>query len=429
MNRTRGLRLLCLGQTLQLAGLSVSMPYLALYLNTDRALGMGLVGVFLAVTVLAGAFGSAVGGRLSDRAGRRVVMVGALVARAAFTWLLAEAIAGGWRLAALAAVQMAGAFLGNLYFPAAQAWVAERWESHERVEAFGWLRVASNLGWAVGPAVGGFFLAGSYAPMFRVTSVVCLLTAAYIRAALPEEPVQLPCAPCASSGVPIPPPNGVAAWLGTAVSPFRGKVDPRFARMCAWTVLLGTVMSQLVAPLSVHAVRYAGVAPGKVGLLFSLNGFLVVALQAPVAKALRGRRISKALWGGSVLYALGYALVGRAGGFAGLAAAMVVITLGEITVSPGLSALSANLAGPGELGRYAGLNGFAHHTGSALGPLLGGAALQYLSPRHPAAPWLLVALLALTAAAGFRGLGRRLADDEDGFKRAPALPEPALEAA
>lgn len=429
MTRTRGLRLLCLGQTLQLAGLSVSMPYLALYLNTERGLEMGLVGLFLAVTVLAGAFGSAVGGRLSDKVGRRRVMVSALLARSVFTFLLAAAIAGGWRLGALAGVQMLGAFLGCLYFPAAQAWIAERWEPHERIVAFGWLRVAANLGWAIGPALGGLFLAGSYAPMFRFTSAVCLATALYLRAALPKEPVKAPCAPCESPEAPMPPPNGVGAWLGAVASPFSGGVDARFARMCVFTFVLGTVMSQLVAPLSVHAVRFGGVLPSRVGLLFSLNGFLVVALQAPLAKALRGRRISRALWAGGLLYAVGYAAVGRAEGFAGLAAAMVVITLGEITVSPGLSALSANLASPGELGRYAGLSAFAQQAGSAMGPLLGGLGLQYLSPRHPAAPWLVVALLALVAATGFRSMGGRLSDDEDGFKRAPAVREPVLEAA
>ncbi|MBI3299373.1 MAG: MFS transporter [Elusimicrobia bacterium] len=416
MSRTRGLQLLCVGQTLQLAGLSVSMPYLAIYLNTERGLAMGKVGLFLAVTVLAGAFGNAVGGRLSDRVGRKSVMVWALVFRAAFTWLLASAIAGSRSLAEVTVVQMAGAFLGSLYFPAAQAWVGERWQRHERMEAFGWLRVASNLGWAVGPALGGFFLAGSYAPMFRATAAVCLATALYLRLALddrrptghiscPEEPA-----------IAIPPPSGIAAWAGAVVEPFSGPVDPRFLRFCLWTAAIGAVMTQLVAPLSVHAVLYAGVAPAKVGLLFTINGAMVVALQTPVVKAMSGRKISRVLWAGSLLYAAGYCMVGFGRGFGGLAAAMVVVTLGEIVVSPGLSTLSANLASPGELGRYTGLNGFAQHVGAAVGPFLGGLGLEHFSPRAPAAPWLLVALAALGAGAGFRFLGRSLDDEEDGFR-------------
>ncbi|MDE2293545.1 MAG: MFS transporter [Elusimicrobia bacterium] len=426
MRRGRDLALLCVGQCLLVAGLALSMPYMALYLNTERGLGMGMVGLLLACTMGATAVGHALGGRLSDRLGRRPVMLAALVLRAGFVWLLSDAVAGGWRIPFVAAVHMAGAFAGNFYFPSAQAWIAERWGRHERVEAYGWLRVAANLGWAVGPAVGGLFMLSSYVVMFRATSLICLAAAAYLAWALAPEPPARPQGDCPDCAAAAPPANGVASWLGVVLASPRGPLDRRFVRLCLWTVALGTVMSQLVDTLSVHAVRYAGLSPSRVGLLFSVNGIMVVALQAPVSRFMRGRRISSALWAGALLYAAGYAAVGAAKGFAGLAGSIAVVTLGEIVVSPGIATLSANLAAPEELGRYTGLSGFSRNVGSALAPLLGGLALEHLSPRWPSAPWLGVAALAAAAAFGFRSLGGSLEPEEDGFRAAMS---PALEAA
>lgn len=430
MRRTRGLKLLCLGQCLQLAGLSLSMPYMALYLNRERGLGMGTVGLFLALTMLATAFGQAAGGALSDKVGRRPVMVGSLVGRALLTFLLAGSVQWHWSVPAIVLAHMAGAFAGNLYFPAAHAWIAERWGRHERLEAFGWLRVAANLGWAIGPAVGGFFMAASYGAMFAASAAVCALTAAFIRYAMDADaPTPHPCVPMGSCGPSKGAWHGGMQGLELALGAFAGPLDRRFLRFCGWTVVMGAVMSQLVAPLSVYAVTYAAVPPEKVGWLFTINGGLVVLLQPFVTRWAKRRRISQAMALGGLCYAAGYALVAVAGGFGGLALAMAVITLGETAVSPGNSTLSVNLAAPGEAGRYTGLNGFAHQVGSALGPLLGGVMLERLAPSQPALPWLLVAGLALAGALGYRSLGRRLNDDEDGFKTAVLGGEPVPEAA
>ncbi len=394
MKRTRELRLLCAGQTLQIAGLSLAMPYMALYLHRERALGMGRVGLFLAATMAATALGQAAGGRLSDALGRRRVMMASLVGRSAFTAALASVIHARAPLAAVAAAQMAGAFAGNLYFPAAQAWVADRYGRHERLEAFGWMSVATNLGWAMGPAFGGLFVALSYSAMFLASACVCLLCALYLSVALDADV-----------------PSASVAREASA-----GPLDARFAVLCGWAVALGAVTSQMVAPLSVHAVSVLGVPETRVGWLFSINGLMVVAFQAPLARLMRGRPITRMLAAGAVLYGLGYASVGSASGFAGLAAAIVVVTCGEMAVSPGMSTLTANLAGPGELGRYTGLTGFFNNVGCGLGPLLGGLGLQYLSPAHPALPWLLVAVVAAAIAAGFARFGAGLTSAENGFR-------------
>src|SRR6185295_4728259 len=96
----------------------------------------------------------------------------------------------------------------------------------------------------------------------------------------------------------------------------------------------------------------------KVGLLFSINGTIVVASQYFVSRYLSRCRITTALGGGSLVYALGYGSMGFAGAFAAMAGSMGIISLGEVAVSPGLQALAANMAPEDLKGRYLGFSAF-----------------------------------------------------------------------
>jgi MFS family permease len=152
----------------------------------------------------------------------------------------------------------------------------------------------------------------------------------------------------------------------------------------------------------------------QVGLLFSLNGAVVVLLQYWAAKILERMRLTAGLAAGCLFYAAGYAAVGFAGGMANAALGVAVLTLGEVLVSPGVHTLAANIAPEGRKGRFLGVLGILQQTGSALGIMLGGIGNQRLSAWWPPAPWCLVASLALACAFGFASLRRRLLSRENG---------------
>lgn len=141
---------------------------------------------------------------------------------------------------------------------------------------------------------------------------------------------------------------------------------------------------------------------------------VVVLTQTPVSERARRMRLTSSLAAGCLLYSAGYGWVGFAEGFASLAAAVVLVTLGEVMVSPALQTMAANLAPEEMRGRYLGFQSLALQLGAAFGPLLGGLGLQVLSPRWSAAPWLAVAAVGAAAAFGFRSFGLRLGPAEDG---------------
>lgn len=395
--RGRALWILCLCQGLLTAGLALSFPFFALYLNKTRGVPMGWVGAFLSFSLLASAASQGWGGDLSDRLGRRPVMAAALWGRGLLAGGLSLAIWAQGPVWLLVLLHVGASLVGFAFAPAARSWIADRSSPDERLHAYGWLRVALNLGWALGPALGGRLAGWSYPGMFAATALVCGLCALLTRALGGEEP--------RPQAAPFHP-----ADLFTAAR------DERFLSFSLFALLIGMVMAQLVVPLSVHAVTYGGLTDQQVGLLFSVNGLMVVATQNLVTRLIARGRLSMALAAGCLLYAAGYASVGFSYGLPALAASMALVSLGEVTVSPSLQALMANLAPEDLKGRYVGFASFTEQLGVAAGPLLGGALQQSLSPRWPAAPWLAVCAVGLLAAAGFARFGRRLTPREEGLK-------------
>lgn len=377
-------------------GFSLSFPFMAIYLGQGLHVPLHIVGAYLSLCVLANAAGQAAGGRLSDRWGRRPLMVGSLAARGLCAALLAFAVARR-SFAAVAAAQLLYSFLGAAFEPASRSWVADVYPPEDRLRVFSFIRIASNLGWAVGPALGSFFSLELYPRLFAVTAALCLVCAALVAASMPE-----------SLRAPDPETAGESRPGGE-----EGRTDGRFLLYCAWTAALAAVMAQLVVSLSLHATRFVGLGERQVGLLFSANGLLVVLSQAGVTSLFSAWPLTTALFSGSLLFGAGYAGVGLARGFAGLLAAVAVVSLAEVTVMPALWTLAANLAPGGERGRWLGLHGLAYQVGFAAGPLAGGWGLEHLSPKGPQLPWLAVAALAALSAFGFRSFGRRLAPEEN----------------
>lgn len=396
MSRKTSLRALLACQAVLVGGLTLSFPFLTLYLHEQRGLPMGLVGLAISAALLATAAGQGVGGGLSDSWGCKQVMALGVAGRGFFCALMAAAVARGWSVPVMVALHSGGAFLGNFYDPAVKSWLAQEHPASDRVRAYGLLRMAANAAWAVGPALGGFMAGRSYALMFAATSLMCLLALALLLWAVPPSP---------------PAGEGAAGFDPRALAAVAG--DARYLRLCALTLVLGCFMSQLVAPLSVHATRHGGLSESQLGLLFTVNGALVVLLQRSVTDLVLGRRLTSCAAFGCLFYAAGWPWLGVAAGWWPLAAGMAIVTLGEVTLSPTLNALAANLAPERGRGRYLGFHGLSYQLGHAAGPLLGGLGQEHL--RWAPAPWLAAGALAGACSWGFSAMGRGLGNEEQGL--------------
>lgn len=403
-----GFWILASAQGLMAAGYAISFPFLAIYLSSHRGMPMSWVGVFLAGSMLVASLAQFVGGEISDSVGRRKVMVFSLGLRALLIAVLAWAVYASLPLWVIFLVHPVSIFIGSFFDPAARSWVADYTPPAGRMKAYGFLRMGINAGWAVGPALGGFLAAGSYSVMFFATAAVTAVCAAIVAFSVRDLPG------LAKGRLEAPKFSGAAAALS----------NRPFLRFCLIAFVMSAVVSQLVVATSLYSKSYLGLAEREIGLLFSINGLMVVSLQYLVTRMLEGRRITSGLAAGAVCYAAGYLAFGYSPTFFFAAAAMAVVTIGELMVAPGMQALGANFAPRSEKGRFLGVQGVFQQVGRSAGIFIGSNAIGLISPVFREGPWFIIAGLAVLASFGFLSLGRTMTKEQDGLREPPLAPAP-----
>jgi len=368
---------------LNAAGFSISLPFLSLYLYQDRKMDMVLVGVVMLVAGLFSAVTQLLAGAIADRVGRRPLLLATLFAGILLYLVMALLIGASAGLLAIVAAYTAVRCVLMMMRPAMTAIVVDLSPKERLTETYGLLRIATNLGWAAGPAAGGYLASSlSYAWLFALTGAIGIIALLVTFLFLPES-------------------FGQPSEKVSVGSVFNAASDRSFLKFVGLNLLVFVVASQMISTLSVFTVDRGGFSPSAYGLLLTINGLVVVLLQYPASRAIG--RVSKytALSLGSLLYGLGYLMMGWVGAFSVAAAAMVVITLGEIIWSPTTLAVVGELSPQDSRGRYMGFFGLSDTIGVSIGPMLGGALLDVF-PTRPILIWGSISILAVLAAAGFR---------------------------
>jgi len=364
------------------AGFSLSLPYVALYLNQDRGIPMTVVGLIILMTGLLSAVVQLTSGALCDRLGRRPLLITSMVTGTVLFGcmaLLIEAKAPVWAIIAVYTGVRCAIVMAN---PAIQSMIVDQCPRERLAEANGLVRIGANLGWAVGPALGGLLLTSlHFSWLFGVATLMRGIALLFAVLMVRESFI------------------GCQEHI-TLRSIFRAGQDRSFLNFTLLCLLLFLAMGQMSTTLSVYTVERAGFSDAMYGSLLTLNGLMVVALQYPVTRALQ--RVSKktALILGSCLYALGYFSMSLVGLYPVALAAMAVVTLGEITIAPTTLAVVGEMSPATWRGRYMGFYGLSETLGVSMGPLLGGILLDDF-PTGRVSIWGVIAGVALLAALGF----------------------------
>jgi len=356
-------------------------------------MGMSMteIGAFFGAMALIRAVFQAVGGELSDRMKRKNLLVFAQLFRAVAFLALGLAIGydlGFWPIAFFMTVN---SIFGAIYVPALHALVSDILPEEKRLDGYALTRSAGNLGWAVGPAIGGFMAHSSYAGLFYIAAGILLTSGIIFWSSF------------------SPPANALREGAFRVSDLLAVKEDKKFATHCVLTFLLFLVVAQLVAPFSVYTVSMAGISEIRLGYLYTINGLLVALTQVPVTRLLGGVKFTTQLALGALFYFIGYGATGLSSEYAFLAGVIVVVTTGEVIGSPPSLTLTSRMAPKTQMGRYMGVYSFFEAAGWSLGPLYGGWYLDHLKGQ-PEVAWLLIASLALFAAVGYFWFGKRLDD-------------------
>ncbi len=379
-----------------LFGYGLSIPFFTLYLITQRHFPASTAGLIIAMAGVSRCFSSAISGELSDVLGRKTVMMWGLLSQVVAMFALGACIEFHLSAPWMLICYFLNAFLGAFFRPASNAWVTDHTSPSQRVEAFGIIRIGLNLGWALGPAVGGFLVKVSYSDAFYATAILYACTVLYI-----------------------------SRWIrGGSKKNLRKRTsfaetvlslkDIRLAKLCLYIVMITAVNSQLVIGLSVHCKQYLQFPEYYIGWFFAINGLVVVLLQYAAARFMTRHRLSTAMFFGCSLYAIGYGSVGFFHSFIPIALGVFLAGIGELIVSPGEQTMVSNIASRQKRGRYLGMLMVFYNLGGAAGFFFAGILMDWLAPHYLPGPWLVVGVLALLAGWGYYRMRYSLTDEEDG---------------
>jgi MFS family permease len=369
-------------------GGAVLFPFFALYVTSKFGVGMTEAGLFFTVLAVSRLSGGALGGALTDRFGRRTILVVGLVG----SGLASLGIGLVTSFALLFLFDVFAGLFGGVGRPAQEAMVADLLPDEKRADGFAVLRVASNAAIALGPAIGGFIAARSYLALFVLDAVASVITAVIVVSLLQETR-------------PAPDDDAEELSLRQTVRGYEVVVrDARFMGFVLTMVLLTMGYTQIFSTLSVYLRDVHGVPEQQYGWLISINAAMVVALQFTVTRRASRFRPLRIMVSGALLYALGLALFGLTASYLWFVAAIVIATLGELLVQPTAHALVARFSPPAMRGRYMAIYGFTWPLAQGAGPLAAGLIMDNIEPRLV---WFAGAALAVAAAAGFVRLGKR----------------------
>ncbi|HET7291148.1 MAG TPA: MFS transporter [Vicinamibacteria bacterium] len=384
---------------------SFILPYLTLVLAHEFRLperqAAGLVvayGVGSLVSLV-------VGGHLTDRLGRRSTLLLSLFGSGA----LAVAMSAASSVRVFVPLLLLFGFLADLYRPASSAIISDRLRSAERAGGFAALRVAVNLGFACGMAVGGLLVDWSWRVLFAADGLTTIAFGAIVLLRIGETR-----------------PSAHADASAAAAAPWR---DPVFAQVLLASLGFATMVLSFVTVLPLSVTRSAGYPAWVFGVLVAVNGLIIAVFELSAVEALRGARRLRVAALGMLLAGLGFGMLGLVRHWGGFLAGMVLWTIGEILTVPQQMAFVADWAPPEARGRYLGFYGATWSLAVVLNPLLtlplyARLPEPYFWPLHLllVVPGLL--LLRLDRVADRR---ERLRGRIDGEPAPPALPALASE--
>ena len=359
---------------LDLVGFGIVAPILGRYAERFGAGGLQ-VGLMFASFSLAQMVFSPVLGRLSDRIGRKPVIVISLVGTAVGSFV--TGLAGAmWVL-----------FLGRILDGAsgasvsvAQGAVADIAPPERRAQLMGMLGAAFGIGFVVGPALGGLAaLGGPHVPFF-VAGTIAAVNAVVALVRLPETRTHRPAEPVRSA-------RG-AAMNGTL-------------RRYAVTALMTSLgFSGFEATFSLLGQARFGLTEGSTAVVFLFVGLMLVGVQGGMIGPLTARAGSRRLLAvGLVAVTAGLGTLGLATSWWLLCLSLALLSFGQGVASPSVTNLVTAAAPPDRRGEALGYQQSVGAVGRIVGPALAGAMFDHVSVGSPYFLGAAMVLVALAAAA------------------------------
>ena len=351
---TRPLLVIFLTIFVNLVGFGIIIPLLPFYAETFGASPLA-IGLLFASFSFSQLIAAPVLGELSDRHGRRPVLIFSLIGTALSFAMLAVAQSLVMLFAARIVDGLSG---GNI--TTARAYIADVTTEHDRPRMYGMLGAAFGLGFIVGPALGALFSHISYTAPIWAAAVITVVATVLAWIWLPETVHR------AHAGAGSP-------WK--AIREIGGRPQLRLLLGIDFIYWMSFAVYQTAFAL--FGARRFGFDASHTGYLLSAFGVLGVVVQGVLVGPIVHRfGVRQTLAAGLILAAGGWGGSALTHSVPVFVAMLVPSAFGIGLCNATLSALISNAAAPHEQGRVQGAAGALESLGRTLGPVWGNGVLQ-----------------------------------------------------
>ncbi len=325
------------------------IPFLSLYLVEDKGFSKPQVGWIMSCFGLGSLAGTWVGGKLTDRFGFHKV-------------ILASLFFGGLGFIALQFVDSFAAFcigvfiaifVVDAYRPAIFVACDAYCKPENITRGITLIRLAINLGFSIGPLVGGLIIAGiGYIWLFWIDGFTCILAALLLYLLL--KPKQLN------------EEEKKEAMVKEGVPYYKNGLYLLLIFTMIW---IGTLFVQYFSLVPLYYKEIHLLSEDLIGALLFLNGIMIVLFEMPLVGWLERKKLSKSMatfWG-TLFLAFSFLVMNISDWGGILIIGMVLMTLGEMVQSPFSNALALSMAPKGRKGNYMALYSMSFSVGHIFG--------------------------------------------------------------
>jgi len=363
--------------------------FMAVYLRDDIGLDLAQVGVVMSCFGVGALVGVYAGGKLSDKIGHYPVMVVSLLGGFVM-FMLASQVE---EFISLCVVMFLLSAFGDGFRPAGMVAISHYSTKDNYTRSVSLYRLAINLGFSIGPAMGGFLAAMDYRYLFWADGGTCLLASVFVYFFLGKSR------------------HDSVAEIDEADNDSLPKRSPWKDRAFLIFLPLVTIYAiaffQLFSTMSLYYKNHEGFTEGQIGGILALNGFLVAAVELILVSKIErlGSLYRWIIWGALMLTA-SYGMILFLHGYAWFLFIIVVVSFSEMFVMPFTNTFMNNRSGKANRGHYASLYVMAWSAASVFTPIIATNTMESFG--YQALWWVMIALT--LAAVGLTLWVKRLAN-------------------
>ncbi|KIC63595.1 MFS transporter [Chryseobacterium taiwanense] len=335
---------------------SMVLPFLGVYMTDHLKFSIENTGIVLSFFGIGSVIGSWLGGYITDKIGEyKVQSISLLLSVPLFCLIPVFKTEIG-----VASIILLQSIVSDAFRPANSVAITKYAKPENITRAFSLNRMAVNLGFSIGPALGGILSAISYEFLFFSNALAALSAGIlYIIFFRKRNKIARLKARKVKEAVVIKKEN----------SPYR---DGRFLVYCFFCMLFSICFFQLFSTLTIFYKDTAKLSQQNIGYILGYSGFLIVLLEmgfVQIAEKYFNLAVTMLL--GTFICGFSYAMMAFDYSIITLVISMTLLCIGEIWTLPFMSTITALRSGQNNKGAYMGLNGISFSIAFIVTPYLG----------------------------------------------------------